>query len=92
MKVVQESFTVVPDAAAHEVAILLAGMRITFGVDEARRLAADLSKALLALGGEGRKANGANGIVAPVESRDIGAELRSAADEMKRVPSLPRAG
>ncbi|HZS83056.1 MAG TPA: hypothetical protein VFA50_09290 [Stellaceae bacterium] len=93
MKVLQETFTVLPDPALHEVSVLLAGMRISFTVDETRRLASDLSKALQALNAaEARKSNGLGEIVSESEARDLGAELRAAKDEMKRVPSLPRVG
>ena len=55
MRVVQEPFTVVPYASQREVAILLAGMRVSFSIDEARHLATELSRALQVVGREAPK-------------------------------------
>jgi len=93
MKVVQEAFTIIPDATLHEVSVVLAGMRISFNSDETRRLVTELSKALQALGSaEARKGMGLSETAAESEMRDITAELRAAKDDSKRIQSIPRAG
>ena len=93
MKVLQESFTVVPDATLHEVSVLLAGMRITFNTEETRRLTSELSKALQSLGSiDTRKVTGLSDMTGDGDTRDLGAELRAAKEEMKRVSAIPRAG
>jgi hypothetical protein len=51
MKVTQEHITVIPEPERREVAVLLAGLRITFTVDEATLLANGLGHALGRLGG-----------------------------------------
>jgi hypothetical protein len=50
MRVTQEAFTVLPDTTLREVSVLLAGMRITFTTEEARRLVNAMVKGLETLG------------------------------------------
>jgi len=82
MKFIQEPFTVLPDVNQREIAVLVAGMRISFTVDEARRLTTELSKVLPAIGGEGRKTTHGTGSGL---SDNVLTELRTAKDDLKTV-------
>jgi hypothetical protein len=88
MRVTQEAFTVMPDATLREVSVLLAGMRITLTTDETRRLVSALAKGLQTLGvNESRLLGDGKGDSDP---HDFGAELRSAKDDLKHTPQIPR--
>jgi hypothetical protein len=53
MKVHSESITIVPDPRRSELVVILGGFRLTAGAEEARALAAALSRALHRLGAAG---------------------------------------
>lgn len=46
MKITQEAITILPDAEAREINVLMAGFRLTLAADEARQLADGLARAL----------------------------------------------
>ena len=89
MRVAQETFTVITDATLREIAVLLAGMRITLTPEEARGLAGELSKGVHHLGSSG-KSHTESSSAGDGEARDFSAELRAVKEEMKRNPSFPR--
>jgi hypothetical protein len=89
MRVAQETFTVITDATLREIAVLLAGMRITLTPEEARGLAGELSKGVHHLGNAGKSHSDVTGAVEG-DGRDFSAELRAVKEEMKRNPSFPR--
>jgi hypothetical protein len=88
MRVAQETFTVITDATLREIAVLLAGMRITLTPEEARGLAGELSKGVHHLGNAGKPH--ADTSAGEGEGRDFSAELRAVKEEMKRNPTFPR--
>ncbi len=91
MRVAQETFTVITDATLREIAVLLAGMRITLTPEEARGLAGELSKGVHHLGNSGKShSDSASTGATEGDGRDFSAELRAVKEEMKRNPSFPR--
>ena len=89
MRVAQETFTVITDATLREIAVLLAGMRITLTPEEARGLAGELSKGVHHLGNSG-KSHSDSSSSSEGDGRDFSAELRAVKEEMKRNPTFPR--
>ena len=88
MRVAQEAFTVLPDTTLREVSVLLAGTRITFTTEEARRLVTAMAKGLQTLGvkesrllGDGKDDSAVHGFAS---------ELRGVKDEFKNTPPMSR--
>ena len=90
MRVTQETFTVLPDSALREVAVLLAGMRITLTTEETRRLVGALAKGLQTLGVNEIRLPGDGKVDSDVH--DFAKELRSVKDELKHTLPMPRTG
>ena len=58
MRVTPEAITVVPEPERGELAVIMAGLRFTFGVAEAELLARGLGQALARLGGNSDSTSG----------------------------------
>ena len=88
MRVMQEAFTVLPDATLREVSVLLAGMRITLTTEETRRLVSALAKGLQTLGvSESRILGEAK---SDGDAHDFPGDLRVGKDELKHTSQIPR--
>src|SRR5919202_5424892 len=61
MRVTPEAITVVPEPERGELAVIMAGLRITFSANEAELLARGLGQALARLGGNSEGSGGGSG-------------------------------
>lgn len=86
MKIASETFTVLPHPADGEISLLIAGLKIVLGRDEARALIAQLLSAAKAIsGGERLGGRGPRPAAKPV--REPAAEIGAAPEPCKPEPS-----
>ena len=78
MRVTPEAITVLPEPERGELAVIMAGLRITFSAEEAALLARDLGQALVRLGG--------------ASSGDCGSSAGTGASAVRSVAPDPLAG